>query len=47
MSRKKRQEEIIKNLSNTIYLEQEKKGGGNIELITVLRKKLEEVKNAL
>ena len=47
MNRKQRQAEIIKNLSNSISLEKEKDGGGNQELINVLTKKLEEVKDAL
>jgi|11BtaG_2_1085332.scaffolds.fasta_scaffold22812_3 hypothetical protein len=47
MNRKQRQTEIIKNLSNTISLEKEKSGGGNQELINVLSKKLEQVKDAL
>src|SRR5210317_851117 len=42
---KKRQQEIIKNLTNTIKSEQEKAGGGNKELIASLSKKLEEVSN--
>ena len=42
---KKRQQEIIKNLTNTIKSEQEKAGGGNKELIQSLSKKLEEVSN--
>ena len=42
---KKRQQEIIKNLTNTIKSEEEKVGGGNKELIASLSKKLQEVKN--
>jgi len=42
---KKRQQEIIKNLSSTIKSEEEKDGGGNVELILNLTKKLEEIKN--
>ena len=42
---KKRQQEIIKNLTNTIKSEEEKDGGGNRELILNLTKKLEEIKN--
>ena len=42
---KKRQQEIIKNLSNTIKSEEEKDGGGNKELILSLTKKLEQIKN--
>ena len=42
---KKRQQEIIKNLTSTIKSEQEKTGGGNKELIQSLSKKLEEVSN--
>jgi len=42
---KKRQQEIIKNLTSTIKSEQEKSGGGNKELIQSLSKKLEEVSN--
>ena len=42
---KKRQQEIIKNLTGTIKSEQEKAGGGNKELILNLTKKLEQIKN--
>ena len=42
---KKRQQEIIKNLTNTIKLEEEKDGGGNRELVLSLTKKLEQIKN--
>lgn len=42
---KKRQQEIIKNLTNTIKSEEEKVGGGNKELILNLTKKLEQIKN--
>jgi len=42
---KKRQQEIIKNLTSTIKSEEEKDGGGNKELILNLTKKLEEIKN--
>ena len=42
---KKRQQEIIKNLTSTIKSEEEKDGGGNVELILNLTKKLEEIKN--
>ena len=37
----------LASISNTIFLEKEKDGGGNQELIKVLSKKLEEVKSAL
>jgi len=42
---KKRQQEIIKNLTSTIKSEEEKIGGGNKELILNLTKKLEQIKN--
>jgi len=42
---KKRQQEIIKNLTSTIKSEEEKVGGGNKELILNLTKKLEQIKN--
>ena len=42
---KKRQQEIIKNLTSTIKSEEEKDGGGNVELILNLTKKLEQIKN--
>ena len=42
---KKRQQEIIKNLTSTIKSEEEKDGGGNKELILNLTKKLEQIKN--
>ena len=42
---KKRQKEIIANLTNTITLEKAKVGGGKYELIAKLTEKLEQVKN--
>lgn len=41
---KKRREEIIGLLTNTIQKEKEKTGGGNTEIIEKLSKKLEEVR---
>ena len=42
---KKRQKEIIKLLEETISSELAKFGGGNVETIEQLTKKLEKVKN--
>lgn len=43
LSLKKRREEIIKNLQNTIDTESQKVGGGNKELIEKLEFKLEDI----
>lgn len=45
--KKKRIEEIIKNLKNTIRIEKEKTGGGNQELIEKLTYKLEDTEALL
>ena len=45
--KKKRIEEIIKNLKNTIRIEKEKVGGGNQELIEKLTHKLEDTEDLL
>ena len=42
---KKKQKEIIKLLEETLLSESQKLGGGNIEIIQSLTKRLEKVKN--
>jgi len=45
LSKTKRREEIIKNITNTINKESQKVGGGNKELIEKLEFKLEDIIN--
>lgn len=45
--KKKRIEEIIKNLKNTIRKEKEKTGGGNKDIIEKLTYKLEDTEDLL
>ena len=44
MTKKKRREEVIKNLTNTIQSETAKPGG-NMELVEKLTQRLESIKN--